>query len=179
MASKRLKPTTSINSRAEFDSTVDDIVILQNELNAQISIRDTRIQEIQSEHNPAIEDLKRRIQDSLHQAEAYADSHRLSLFSPGYKTARTPLAEFGFRTGQPTLKTLPKITWARVLDRLQAAVDRGGKWTKLVRTKAEPDKEAIRANLDAGELAEVGLYVDQAEAFWVEPKTEDPQRMTA
>jgi len=103
--------------------------------------------EIQAEHVAAAFALA---------AEKYAEDHRYELFVGKVKSAETALAVFGFRLGQPTLKTLSKAwTWERVLE---ALIERGLK--RFVRTKQEPDKEALKQHMSAEELAGVGCRIE-------------------
>ncbi len=75
----------------------------------------------------------------------------------------------GFRTGTPKVLLLNrKYNWKTVLELLKKVFP-----GKYVRTKEEPNKDAILADvaqqkLDDQQLAAVGLKVDQDEKFFVE-----------
>ena len=63
------------------------------------------------------------------------------------------------------LATLPRWTWAKVLEALREAGER-----RFIRVREEPDKEAIRAaGLSDEEMRKVGLRVIQEDLFSVEP----------
>lgn len=76
----------------------------------------------------------------------------------------------GFRTGTPKLKCVTGWTFNRVLEKLQSLA-----WGHaFVRVKSEVDKEAIIAGHAQGtfqpaELREIGVKVEQDEAFFIEP----------
>ena len=67
-----------------------------------------------------------------------------------------------------------KWSWEKVLEALRSAHG-----DRFVRTKQEPDKEKLRAELADAELAVVGLRLDQEDRFFVEPKTETGDRVVA
>lgn len=168
----RLKSTNTIETRAQFESTVDDICKLQLDREQRVTLRDRLLAEIMEEHNPAIEAIGTEISAKLVLCEKYATTHRDSLFGK-LKSAASSLGVFGFRTGNPKLVLLNrKWKWADVLTSLKSL----GK-TDLIRTKEEPDKDALH-KLDDSELAAVGLRIDQDEAFFIEPKRENPERIT-
>lgn len=169
----RLKSTASIETRAQFDSTVDSICKLQLEREQLITLRDLQLAEIMEEHNPKIEAIGAEISAKIVLCEKYAITHRETLFGK-LKSASSSLGLFGFRTGNPTLVLLNrKWKWADVLTALKSI----GK-TDLIRTKEEPNKDAIKL-LDDAELAAIGLRIAQDESFFIEPKREDPERLTA
>jgi len=87
----------------------------------------------------------------------------------GLKSIEMTHGTVGYRTGQPKLKLLKGWTWEKVLATLKPL---------YVRTKREPDKEALlaaRRDIGAEGFASVGLLVDQDETFFVEPKREPVQ----
>jgi phage host-nuclease inhibitor protein Gam len=169
----RLKSTTAITTQNQFESTVDLICKLQLDREQLVTLRDRLLAEIMEEHNPKIEAIGTEISAKLVLCEKYATTHRDSLFGK-FKSAASSLGLFGFRTGNPKLVLLNrKWKWNDVLEALKSL----GK-TELIRVKEEPDKDALK-KLDDAELAAIGLRIDQDEAFFIEPKREDPERITA
>lgn len=165
MKTKRIK-APALKTRAEFDGAVDELARLTVELRTGEAERDAEIQKVRARYEPAITVVTDTIKLLALSVEKFAEDHREELFVGKVKSAETPLAVFGFRLGQPTLKTLSKAwTWERVLEALRAA---GMK--RFVREKAEPDKDAMKQHLTAEQLASVGCRIDQAETFFVEPK---------
>jgi len=169
----RLKSTTAITTQNQFESTVDLICKLQLDREQLITLRDRLLAEIMEEHNPRIETIGADISAKLILCEKFATTHRDTLFGK-LKSAASSLGLYGFRTGNPKLVLLNrKWKWNDVLEALKSL----GK-TELIRVKEEPDKDALK-KLDDAELAAIGLRIDQDEAFFIEPKREDPERITA
>lgn len=169
----RLKPNATIETKLQFEATVDEICKLQLDREALVIDRDRLIASIQEEHNPRIEQISESISAKLLMCEKYATTHKDSLFGK-FKSAASNLGLFGFRTGNPKLVLLNrKWKWTDVINALK-----GIGRTDLIRTKEEPDKDAIKKLTDA-ELASIGLRIEQDEPFFIEPKREDPERITA
>lgn len=165
MNKKRIK-APSIKTRTEFEVTIDEIARATAKLREAEAKRDQHLQSVRAIYEPACNAHAEQVQGLALAAEKYAEEHRDELFVGKVKSAETALATFGFRLGQPTLKTLSKAwTWERVLE---ALVEGGLK--RFVRTKSEPDKDALKQHMSAEQLAAVGCRIDQAEAFFVEPK---------
>lgn len=80
-----------------------------------------------------------------------------------------PHGILGFRKGQPKLKTLRGFTWKKVTELLRS------KFPGYVITEYKPNKESLLRDRDAldGQLEALGLKVEQAETFFVEPKREE------
>jgi phage host-nuclease inhibitor protein Gam len=77
----------------------------------------------------------------------------------------------GFRTGTPKLKTLKGFTWGAVTNLLKEFLP------SYVRVSEEPAKDRLLADREVPETAslfpKVGIFVDQDETFYVEPKKEE------
>lgn len=163
----RLKPSSFL-TRAEFLAAIDDIVRLQTKLRRVTAVRDDEIQRVQTRHQTEIDGLTGDLELLLAKAERYADEHRGEIFPGKLKTAATELAEYGFRQSPPALKTLNrKWTWEAVLT---AVKEQFGK--RFVRTEEALQKDALKAQLTAEQLAAVGLRIEQPETFGVTPKVE-------
>jgi phage host-nuclease inhibitor protein Gam len=76
----------------------------------------------------------------------------------------------GFRTGTPKLKLIKGFTWGAVTNLLKEFLP------AYVRLSEEPAKDKLLADRDNPEVSDLygksGLYVDQDETFYVEPKKE-------
>lgn len=165
----------SIETRAKFDEAVDCIARLQVQIAAVKAKRDKRIQALNEEFKAELEPLEDKRDLQLKLAEEFAEENRAELFPKGLKSTETTHAVFGFRIGQPTLKVLSKKwTWDKVVEALKAKYA-----GRCGRTKEEPDKDALRNELTDAELAEVGVRVDQEDRFFVEPRVETGERVTA
>jgi phage host-nuclease inhibitor protein Gam len=169
----RLKATASIETRAQFDSTIDEIVKLQLDREQLVTDRDRLLADVMEEHNPRIEKIGTEIATKLVLCEKFATVHRETLFGK-LKSAASSLAIFGFRTGNPKLVLLNrKWKWDDVLAALK-----GKERTDLIRKKEEADKDALKKLTDE-ELAGFGCRIDQDETFFIEPKRDEPDRITA
>lgn len=172
---KKKKTTPAIETVEQLHSTVDEIARLEVELRGLEADRDKAIQVVQEQHESKIEETKKRIKALMALSGIYSIANRAALFVGKLKSAASSLARFGFREGNPSLKTLnKKHTWDSVLKKLEEA----GK-TQFIRTKQEVNKEALQAaKLSDAELAGYGLRFDQGETFFVEPKSEEAKRLT-
>lgn len=169
----RLKSTTVIETRAQFDSTVDAICKLQLDREERVTERDRLIADIREKHDTEIERLGEEISAKLVLCEKFATTHRDTLFGK-LKSAASSLGLFGFRTGNPTLKLLNrKWKWTDVIATLKAT----GR-LDLIITKEDPDKNGLK-KLPDEELATLGLRIEQEETFFIEPKRDEPERITA
>jgi phage host-nuclease inhibitor protein Gam len=161
----------SLKTRLDFEHAVDELARTTVELRKAQARRDTRLQDIRDEYEPACRALSEQIDGLSLAAEKYAEEHRDELMPGKVKSAETPLALYGFRLGQPTLKTLSKAwTWDRVLEEL-AARD----LTRYIRTTRAPDKDAMKQHLTPEQLAGVGCRIDQTETFFVEAKDQSAE----
>jgi phage host-nuclease inhibitor protein Gam len=171
--SSRLKATASIDTRAQFEATVDEICKLQLDREQLVTDRDRLLADVREEHDPRIEAVGQEISAKIVLCEKFATVHRETLFGK-LKSAASSLATFGFRTGNPKLVLLNrKWKWDDVLVAL-----RGNERTDLIRRKEEADKDALK-KLPEDELAGFGCCIDQDETFFIEPKRDEPDRITA
>ncbi|MEO5914824.1 MAG: host-nuclease inhibitor Gam family protein [Luteolibacter sp.] len=165
----------AIETNDQLHNTVDEIARLEVRLRGLEAKRDVAIQLVRAEHDEQIEADNSRLASLLKLAATYANCHRESLFTGGLKSAACALARFGFRSGNPTLKTLnKKWTWEKILAELKIAK----KYFRSVTTE-EVDKEAIKAaKLTDVELAALGLRIDSGETFYVESKSDEADRLS-
>lgn len=175
--SKRIK-APFLSSRAEFDDTVNRCVEIRTKLDL-VEARKARAQQrINALFGAKSEPLETELKQLVTQAEKYADANREALLPTKAKSATTALGIFGYRTGNPTTKTVSKKwTWDTVVEALRA-----NKLTAYIvptfapaKSKILSDhKDNILVNDDGKEiaLASVGVVIDQSEVFYIEPKTE-------
>jgi phage host-nuclease inhibitor protein Gam len=170
----RIKAPT-LATRLEFERTVDEIARVTVDLRKAEARRDAHLQKVRDDYEPPCQALAEQLQGLALAAEKYAETHREDLFPSRVKSAETPLAFFGFRLGNPTLKLLNrKWSWDAVVEQLRA---RG--LTGFVRTKEEADKDLLKAKLPAEELAAIGCKVEQGETFYVDPKEKQAEERVA
>jgi phage host-nuclease inhibitor protein Gam len=126
---------------------------------------DLAIAQARSSYDSRIAQLQEDADAAFTTIQSYCMAHRKTLFA----TARhmdTPLCRLGFRWGNPKLKTLSRITWEEVLQRVEEMLP------AYVRTRREVDKEALlAARADPAVqplLAQVGVMVAQDETFYID-----------
>lgn len=175
MARKRVEPTW--NTWEEADERLREMCNLTS---AQ--------QKDEAELNKKLTAIREQFEGRMHeragalaaleaQMEIFCERHRSEF---GDKKSRELVhGVVSYRTHPPAVKLLNrKWNWGAVLDALKA------QFARFVRTKEEPDKDAILAayassNIDDGELAGVGLMVDQSESFGIELRLDEAAQATA
>lgn len=170
----RLKATT-FATRAGFEDAVNDVARLQTQLRKLEASRDAQIQKAQEHNRDQIDTLKAEIADLLRSCEKYASANRAELFTGERKTAETELAVYGITLGKPAVVPLSRRwTWEQVVKAIQ---QRGKAFAdRYLRTKLEPVKDALKAQLDDAQLAEIGLRISQSESFGITPKLDDAEK---
>lgn len=160
--------TEVIKSRAVFESKIDTIAQLQVDVASMIAARDKEKEALLLKWNTKIKDLEKEIKREQTALQSYAQLHWKELGGPKAKTAHTPLANYGFRTGQPTVKLIKRRKEAEVAQELY---DEG--YDNLVETTHKLDKKAIMKAYNAGNERVIELFkTDQIERFFVEAKAQ-------
>ena len=108
MAKPKKEKLPAIETDVQLHDTVDEIARLEVRVRSLEAKRDAAIQLVRIEHDKTIEGDKSRLTSLMKLAATYASSHRESLFITGLKSTASALAEFGFRSGTPALKSLNK-----------------------------------------------------------------------
>jgi len=175
----RITGDPPIESREQFEMMVDVVASLTTQLNSKEADLARDVQKVQAQYSDKIKNLKLRIKLAYTQCSAYAAEHREELFPKGKKSAGSSLAIFGFRTGQPQLKTLSGWTLKKAVVAIRKARRR-----RFLRITYAVDKEALLKAASAfkdpsGLLSPFGLRRVQEEPFYIEPKTEKAERKTA
>lgn len=165
----RIKLTApALKSRAQAEDTlrqVAEITLQRNQ--AQIDM-DREITAIRERYEEAIGDANKSLEEKTELLRSWSESNP-SEFN-GLKSLELVHGLIGWRTGQPTLKTLSGWTWDRVLEKLKTLLR-----TDYIRTKEEVNKQAIiadRETLTPQGLRDIGVRVVQDEGFFIEPKLE-------
>lgn len=174
----RIKSTTSLN-REDAERIVARIAEIANTKRSLVAETDAAVLAARDRHAAQIDAIDAEIKTNTSLVQAWAEANPSEFGNR--KSLEFPAGKIGFRTGTPKLKTLAGWTFARVLEKLQSLP-----WGHaFVRVKSEVDKEAIiaqhsREGFATGELREIGVRVDQDEAFYVEPDlTQIEQRLTS
>ena len=131
---------------------------------AQLNAELTRTRE---KFEPFLADLALRKEEAFQIIQTYCLENKTTLFDKA-RHIETVHGKIGFRIGMPRLKTLPKYTWDRVLEKVEQVLP------QYVRIKKEVDKESLLLHrLDqevVPHLATIGVFIDQDEAFYIELK---------
>lgn len=139
----------------------------QQRLTAQMDVAITRIREKYQDDLSTLQEIK---DEKFAIMQTFAMEQKDVLFSKK-KSLETVHGILGFRTGTPKLKTRKGYTWASVLNLLKEFLP------GYVRTIEEPAKDRLLTDRTIPEIVElfpkVGIYVDQDETFFVEPKKEE------
>lgn len=169
MATKRMKKEVVAGITGEqMEQAFSDYAIADAKMakiTADIDMAITKIREKYVNDMTKYSEMRAKAFDTL---QTYAMENREELFSKK-KSMDMVHGTFGFRTGTPSVKQLKGFTVASTLNlALTYAPD-------YVRTKQELDKASLIINRDQlGEvLPKIGVFIDQAETFFVEPKKEE------
>lgn len=165
----RIRSTEQIIvTREEAELLVNDIALAENRRRALNAEMDEKILAIRESYTPALDQCSSDIKAKSVIVQAWAESAPEEFAKK--KHVKFYAGAVGFRTGTPKLKTLSGWTFARVLEKLQSLA-----WgAAFVRVKSEVDKEGLIAQVSQGilqpaELREIGVKVEQDEAFYIEP----------
>lgn len=150
------------NAFAEF-ATAD---AKQKEITAKMDLQITKIREKYADDLSSLQEEK---DSAFEKLQSFAENNREEFGKR--KSLEFQHGILGFRTGTPKLKTLKGFTWASVLGLLKVHLP------SYVRTVEEPAKDRLLSDRDEPDtqkkFKDVGIYVDQDETFFVEPKKEE------
>jgi phage host-nuclease inhibitor protein Gam len=138
----------------------------QQQITAKMDVEMTKIREKYQEELAKLQDRKEK---SFEIMQAFAVENKASVFGKK-KSLETAHGVMGFRIGTPKLKTLKGFTWGAVTNLLKEFLP------QYVRITEEPAKDKLLADREVPEISDmflkIGIYVDQDETFYVEPKKE-------
>lgn len=136
------------------------------QINASMDVEMVKIREKNADK---LADLQRVKDEAFEKMQHYALNNRDEFGNK--KSMEMAHGVLGFRTGTPKLKTLKGFTWNSVTNLLKEFLP------EYVRVAEEPAKDRLLADREAPEVSQlfnkVGIYVDQDETFFVEPKKEE------
>lgn len=168
---KRVKKTVlSGISREQADAAFAEFAIADAKEQKLTATMDEQVTKIREKYQDQLQECADKKEQAFEIMQVYATENKESLFSKK-RSIETAHGVFGFRTGTPKLKTLKGFTWAAVTNLLKIHAP------QFVRVAEEPAKNLLLEARDE-ELAvklfpEIGIYVDQDETFYVEPKKEE------
>lgn len=176
---KRIKLIApAIKTRDQVESLLNEICGTTINRNKAVLAMDNEITRIRERYEATITECNKALEEKTELIRSWAEANP-SEFN-GLKSLDLVNAVIGWRTGQPTLKTLSGWTWDRVLEKLKAL-----NLTPYIRTKEEVNKQAILADRESFEPEgprAIGVRIVQDESFFVDPKlteTENRQSVEA
>lgn len=138
----------------------------QQQITAKMDVQITKIREKFADTLAELDEVKEKAFDEI---QSYAENNRDEFGTK--KSMELTHGIIGFRTGTPKLKTLKGFTWKSVTNLLREFLP------SYIRTEESPAKDRLLADREnpdtAANFAKCGIYVDQDETFYVEPKKED------
>jgi phage host-nuclease inhibitor protein Gam len=139
----------------------------QQRITAKMDVEITRIRE---KYQDDLAKLQERKDKAFEVMQVFATENKDELFAKK-KSLEFVHGVLGFRTGTPKLKTRKGFTWGAVTNLLREFLP------GYVRVSEEPAKDKLLSDRDIPEVSElfpkVGIFVDQDETFYVEPKKEE------
>lgn len=139
----------------------------QQKINAKMDVEFTTIRE---KYQDELQKLTEEKEKNFELMQVFASEKKAEFFSKR-KSMEMVHGTIGFRIGTPKLKTLKGFTWGAVTNLLKEFMP------EYVRTSEEPAKDKLLADREVEDVVnlmpKVGVYVDQDETFYVEPKKED------
>jgi len=164
---KKIK-TTAIKTHEELEETMGEYArhaIVRGQL---VLAMEERINMIRKDYEGRLADC-----DALLET-LFADMEAWAALNPGVFASKKSIdlvhGTLGYRTGMPALKPIKGCKWEHILDMLKC---RG--MHDYVRTIYEVDKAKLladRESIGPERLQALGVRVDQAERFFVEPRQE-------
>lgn len=137
----------------------------ENQIKAKMDVEITRIRE---KYQEKLTELSEEKEEAFEKLQSYAENNRDEFGNK--KSLEFTHGVLGFRTGTPKLKTLKGFTWPSITNLLKEFLP------TYVRSIEEPAKDRLLSDRNDPEVAalfkKVGLYVDQDETFYIEPKKE-------
>lgn len=146
-----------LKSWQDVDDTLRQIAVLNRQLAAIEAKQNERIDRIKHETAEQADPVRATLKALGADLKDYAERHREAF--GGAKTRALTFGRVGFR--QST-----RLVIANVANTLQALRELG--LIAFVRSKHEPDKEAMRERLSDDELEAVGARRHTADEFWFE-----------
>lgn len=168
-------------TRAAVETCVAETCEAQLKREKLIAKRDAKIAAITADYASEIEEHGEAIENNLTLLEQWADANAAE-----FGDARSVViggARLGFRTGNPAVKPVGKLTFKAIVAALQKLG--GDLEKKYLKVKTDLDKEAalatarllestdeaVRAQAEA-ELEQVGVEIVQGETFYLDPPRE-------
>ncbi len=169
MATRTKKVLHSSISKDDAETAFADFAKADAQQKQITAKMDVQITNIRQKYADDLNELQEQKDSAFEKLQAYAEGNREEFGKK--KSLEFQHGVLGFRTGTPKLKTLKGFTWASVLGLLKVHLP------GYVRTIEEPAKDRLLSDREEpdtmSKFKDVGIYVDQDETFFVEPKKEE------
>jgi phage host-nuclease inhibitor protein Gam len=165
----KLKPPVDIPaSRAEAEAVLRRIAEVKLEETALKAEMDEQLTRTRKQYEARLAKLQDQLLRMLESLRAWAEAHPEEF--GGRRSLEMLHGTLGWRLTPPALRPVRGFTWGAVFSRLKEL----GKW-EYIRTKEEPNREALLAARETENLRELYLEVVQRDEFYVEPRLSPAQ----
>ena len=156
--------TSTLKSWAEVDSTLKSIAVIKSKVMQQEGELNDELLKAQQKHQPHIDKLNAELIGLERDVQLYCNENKEEFITQ--RSRELNYGVVGYRLGSGALKTLKGITW----EAAKSLVKQSKKFReKFLRVKEELDKNAILSSgMKKEELAKIGVYVHQEDAFYYE-----------
>lgn len=169
MAKRAKKIILSGVTREQMEEAFGRYATADAEVQSINAAMDKEFVAIRERNAERLAELEAQKAESFEVMQVFATEQREVLFTKR-RSMETTHGVIGFRTGNPKLKNRKGFTWAAVLELVKTFMP------NYVRLTEEIARDKMLADRDEEGMAELftkcGVYVDQDEAFYVEPKKE-------
>jgi len=153
--------------REDVEALLGQLCIASVRLDEQNAKMNENLALVRQSFEPEMAAFGIQVEELTEQIRAWADANPQEFVTR--KSIAMVHGTLGYRTGTPALKTVRGVTWEKVLALLQVNLP------NYIRVRKEVDKEQIitdRELLGDENLKTLGVRVEQAERFFVEPNKE-------
>ena len=160
------KPTHQLDSLEHCNRAMGMLLDATLEIERLTAERDKEIAAVQTQYEPALDKQLTQKAEMLASLEAFYRENVAELERGGRKSYELGNGVMGRRLDPPRLALLNRAwTWATATAKVGRRY--GLKYLRV--PEPELDKDLVKADLDADELAACGLKVVQSEEFYAEP----------
>lgn len=170
MTTKRIK-TNEIGTLEEFNKTVDLAATIDNEIRQLEAMRDSKIHEIQAAYNARLGRKESEMDKHVARCELYAKKHRAILLGKR-KSAKTPLAIFGFRK---STKLKAKRETPVIVAALDSSLSDDEKKKYLIE-EIKLQKATIKKDVLGNETLQEHFEIESKDTFFIEAKTDKAEQ---
>lgn len=164
---------TTLKSWEEVDSTLKAIAVIRSKIMQHESTWNDERLKLQNKYQPILDKFNAEVIGLERDVQLFCEDNK-SMFDVN-RSRTLNYGEVGFRKGTGALKTLKGFTWEAV----KQVVKKSKKYaSQFIRIKEDVDKQAIlSAGLKKEELAKIGVYIHQEDAFFYDAYLQKSEAM--